>query len=76
VKYLLTINGNVLPNNPKLVQHKSHHTHTITTWTTPKIAEMRWYTDSVANTSCRKLGAFPLKNYRCPEANPFQYFEC
>jgi len=28
------------------------------------------FTDSFANTSCRKLLAFPLKNYECPVANP------
>jgi hypothetical protein len=34
------------------------------------MADPHEFTDSVANTSYRKLLAFPLKKYRCPEADP------
>jgi len=61
VKYIFTVNGNVLPNNTNLVDHKPHHTPRSKTME-PKMAVSRQFTDSVANTSCRKLQAFPFKN--------------
>jgi len=70
VKYILTINGNVLPYNTKLVDHKPHHTPRSNTMIEPKMAVWHQFTDSGANTSCRKLQAFPLKKYRYRVADP------
>jgi len=61
VKYLLTVNGNVFPNNSKLVDHKLHHTHIPATLREPKMAEPGNVIHSVANTSSRKFLAFPFK---------------
>jgi hypothetical protein len=71
VKYLLTVNCNVLPNNKKLVDHKPHQTQ----WWNPKLRN-RISLLTVANSSCRKLQAFQLKIFGCTEADPCHISNC